>query len=104
MTTFRTTGPDVHRTVSKVVRPRNEAPAGRVGVYNTRGQRTGHVGVHAGIGVVSKLLGGALAEIGKVKGKHAWLATGPSRTNAVARAANAKLAKSLKTDRGSAKR
>jgi hypothetical protein len=104
MKKFRTTGPDVHRMVSKVIKPRNDAPPGRVGVYNTKGQRHGHVGVHAGIGVVSKLLGGAPAEIGKVRGRAAWIATGPSRTNAVARAANAKLAQSLRTDRGSAKR
>ena len=80
-----------------------DPPPGRLGVYKD-GQRVGHVGEHAGIGVVSRLLGGAPAEVGKVRGTAAWIATGPSCTNAVTRAASAKLAKSIKTDRGSAKR
>jgi hypothetical protein len=100
MTKFRTTGHDVHHPVSKLVKPQNGPPPGRVGVY-LNGQRRAHVGPHAGVSVVSKLLGGAPAQIGKVRGKAAWIATAPSRTNAVTRAANAKLAKSLKTDRGS---
>ena len=83
----------------KLVKP-NDPPPGRVGVY-MHGQRRAHVGPHAGVSVVSKLLGGAPAQIGKVKGKTAWIATAPSRTNAVTQAANAKLAKALKTDRGS---
>jgi hypothetical protein len=101
--TYRTTGHDVHHPVSKVIKPRNDAPPGRIGVYNTKGQRRGHVGEHAGIGVVSKLLGGAPAEIGRVKNRPAWIATGASRTSAVTRAAE-QLRKQIRTDRGSAKR
>jgi hypothetical protein len=104
MTKFRTTGSDVTPPPpvkrKPVYRTGIDPPPGRVGIYKD-GQRRGHVGPHAGVGVVSKLLGGTMAEIGKVRGKPAWIATGPSRTNAVARAANAKLAKSIKTDRGS---
>ena len=59
----------VHRTG-------NDPPPGRLGVYKD-GQRVGHVGEHAGIGVVSRLLGGASAEVGKVQGTAAWIATGP---------------------------
>ncbi len=78
-----------------------DPPPGRIGVYDTHGQRRGHVGPHAGVSVATRLLGGAPAEVGRVKGKPAWISTAPSRTNAVARAQKAKLAKSLKTDKGS---
>lgn len=101
MTKFRTHGPDVLQSVPKVIKPRNDAPPGRVGVYNYKGQRVAHVGPSAGIGVVSKLLGGASAETTKIKGKHAWQSTGPSRTNASRRAAAAKLAAQLRGDKGS---
>jgi hypothetical protein len=101
MTTFRNTGHDVRHPASKPKFRPNDAPSGRVGIYNTKGQRVGHIGPHGGASIVSKILGGAPAEVGKVKGRPAWIATAPSRTNAVTRAANAKLAKSLKTDRGS---
>jgi hypothetical protein len=100
MTKFRTTGHDFLRSTSKPkIRP-NDPPPGRVGVY-VNGQRRAHVGPHAGVGVVSKLLGGGSASMGKVKGKPAWIATAPSRTNAIARAASAKLATQRRTDKGS---
>jgi hypothetical protein len=104
MDKFRTHGHDVRQPVSKPKFRPHEAPPGRIGVFNSKGQRVGHVGPHAGTSVVTRLLGGAPAEIGKMKGKPAWISTGPSRTNAVTRAANAKLATQRKTDRGSAKR
>jgi hypothetical protein len=100
-TKFRTTGPDVHHDLApKVIKPQNAAPEGRVGVFNSKGQRVGHVGPHAGVSVVSKLLGGAPAETTKIKGKHAWQSTGPSRSSAVTRAAE-QLRKQIRTDRGS---
>jgi hypothetical protein len=80
-----------------------DPPAGRLGVY-VNGQRRAHVGEHAGVAVVSRLLGGAPAEIGKVRGKTAWVSGGSSHNNAVTRAANAKRMAQLRTDRGSAKR
>lgn len=104
MPNFRTTGPDVHIQARRTIKPTNAAPPGRVGVFNSKGQRVGHVGPSAGINVASKLLGGAPASIGRVKGKAAWVATVPSRPNAVTRAATAKLTALLRTDRGSAKR
>jgi len=97
----------IHDTLTPIKKPKfrpHEAPPGRIGVFNTKGQRIGHVGPHAGVGVVRKLLGGGSAEIGKVKGKHSWIATGPSRSNAVTRAASAKLVSQIRTDRGSAKK
>jgi hypothetical protein len=104
MTTVRTTGHDVRQPVSKPKFRPHEAPPGRIGVFNSKGQRVGHVGPHAGISVATRLLGGAPAEIGKIKGRPAWIATAPSNTNAVTRAANAKRMAQLRTDRGSAKR
>jgi hypothetical protein len=80
-----------------------DPPAGRIGVY-VNGQRRAHVGEHAGIAVVSRLLGGAPAEIGKVRGKTAWLSSGSSPSNAVTRAANAKHSAQIRTGRGSAKK
>ena len=104
MTTYRTHGPDVHHDLApKIIKPQNSAPEGRVGVFNFKGQRVGHVGPHAGISVATRLLGGAPASIGKVKGKPAWISTGPSRSSAVTRAAE-QLRKQIRTDRGSAKR
>jgi hypothetical protein len=103
MAKFRTTGHDVHHPASKPKFRPNDAPANRIGVFNSKGQRVGHVGPHAGISVASRLLGGAPAEIGKVKGKPAWISTGPSQTSAVTRAAT-QLRKQIRTDRGSAKR
>ena len=103
MKKFRTTGHDVLQPVSKPKFRPNDAPAGRIGVYNSKGQRVGHIGPHGGTSVVSKLLGGASAEIGKIKGKPAWISTGPSRGSAVTRAAT-QLRKQIRTDRGSAKR
>jgi hypothetical protein len=104
MTIFRTTGHDVRQPVGKPKFRPNDAPVNRIGIYNTKGQRVGHIGPHGGVGIVSKILGGCPASIGKVKGKPAWIATAPSKTNAVARAANAKRMAQLRTDRGSAKR
>ena len=55
-----------------------DPPPGRIGVYDTHGQRRGHVGPHAGVSVATRLLGGAPAEVGRVKGKPAWISTAPS--------------------------
>src|ERR1019366_392963 len=103
---YRTTGHDVTPPPPIKRKPIHktgvDAPPGRIGVY-VDGQRRAHVGPHAGVSVVSKLLGGAPAEIGKVRGKQAWISTGPSRSSAVTRAA-VQLRKQIRTDRGSAKR
>jgi hypothetical protein len=102
--TYRTTGHDVrHPVVNKPKFKPNDPPANRIGIYNAKGQRVAHIGPHGGASVVSKLLGGAPAEIGKVKGKPAWISSGPSQTSAVTRAAT-QLRKQIRTDRGSAKK
>jgi hypothetical protein len=102
MGNLRTTGHDVMRRRPAPVRQKIgiDPPPGRVGVYDTKGQRRGHVGPHAGVSVATRLLGGAPAEAGKVKGKPAWIATRPRIMPRVL-APNAKLAKQLRTDKGS---
>ena len=98
---YRTHGPDVHHDLApKVIKPRNEAPAGRVGVYNSKGQRVAHVGPHAGVSIVSRLLGGAPAETTKIKGKHAWQSTGSSHPSSAQKSMQ-KLRSQLRTDKGS---
>jgi hypothetical protein len=49
------------------------------------------------------LVGGAPVEIGKVKGKHAWIATGSSHPSSAQKSMQ-KLRSQLRTDRGSAKK
>lgn len=79
-----------------------DPPPGRIGIYKD-GQRTGHVGEHAGIGVVSRLLGGGSAEVGKVRGKTAWIATGPSRPSSTQKSMM-KLRSQLRGDKGSVRK
>ena len=104
MTKYRNTGSDVHHDMAtKVIKPINAAPANRIGVFNSKGQRVGHVGPHAGVGVVSRLLGGAPAETTKIKGKHAWQSTGSSHPSSAQKSMQ-KLRSQLRMDRGSAKK
>jgi hypothetical protein len=101
MAKFRTHGPDVHHDMAtKVIKPTNQPPAGRIGVYNSKGQLHGHIGPHGGAGVASRLVGGAPVEIGKVKGKHAWISTGPSRPSSNQKSMM-KLRSQLRGDKGS---
>ena len=101
---YRNTGPDVHHDMAtKVIKPINAAPPNRIGVFNSKGQRVGHVGPSAGVGVVSRLLGGAPAETTKIKGKHAWQSTGSSHPSSAQKSMQ-KLRSQLRTDRGSAKK
>jgi hypothetical protein len=102
---YRTTGYDVTPPPPIKRKPIHktgvDAPPGRIGVY-VDGQRRAHVGPHAGVSAVSKLLGGASAEVGKVRGKQAWIASkSPSRSKELNRAQNVKLRGQLRQDKGS---
>ena len=74
-------------------------PQGRVAVYDHNLNRRGHVGPKASA-VTAARFGAANATLQRVRGAPAWVGEAPGKP----RASAIPLAKSLKADRGSAKR
>jgi hypothetical protein len=105
---FRTSGhdlmplADVSATGTTAGAPAPGAvPDGRLGVYDSTGQRVGYMGSKAGAPTASRFLKGARAKLGKVDGKDAWVATGPTSGRNSIRTPGAKHAAQLRTAKGS---
>lgn len=99
---YRTTGPDVMQPVPvrKLVDP---LPPSRIPIFKGD-HMVGHVGRKASSATVARFTGTHRNTLTKKNGRDAWIATAPSRTNAVAGAQNAKLAAQLRGDKGSVRR
>jgi hypothetical protein len=97
---YRTTGPDVHhRAVRKVGKP-GKIGDGKIGVYDAKLRLRGVVGPLATATTAARFHGQLGSTIRTVAGRKAWVAP-TSGPNKAAAAANARLAASLRADRGS---
>jgi len=76
-------------------------PPGKLGVFNTSGQRVGHMGPKAGAPTASRFLKGAPAKLSKVDGADAWVATKQTQSHSPL---PAKRAAQLRTAKGSVTR
>jgi hypothetical protein len=70
-------------------------------IFDADGNRRGHCGLGMSSAGVSRFTGTLSNRLGKKDGRTAWIARSPSGPNKAARAQSAKLAKSLKADKGS---
>ena len=99
MAKFRTTGPDVLQPPKKI-KTVDPLPPSRVPIFKND-HMVGHVGRKASSATVSRFTGTHDNKLCKKDGRDAWIATAPGRSNSAAQAQAAKLAKSLRTDKGS---
>lgn len=105
MTKFRTHGPDVHPgAVRKVAKP-GIIPSGKIPIYDHdpagKLRLRGVVGPTAPSSVAARFHGKLGSTIGVVGGRKCWIAPKQAATSKAPAANNARVATSIKTDRGS---
>jgi hypothetical protein len=83
----------------KRVRP-CKLPEGKLGVYDSNLNLRGIVGPAATSATAARFHGQHGSTLGKVDGRRAWIAP-PVKNNGATQRAKARLAKSLKSDKGS---